>query len=290
MAITSVYPNHNCYSSIGDNENDTLLEDFDEDDNNHSAIHEQLLEKQQHQEYQQQRQIIPKFFTSIFGEREWIRIHCSNDWLAAMWIFLYVTLFMMIGSLIMAVISLHALDKNQLEVYDWWSSTVDCLMFLIGSAYMCAGSYPQQNHHHHHQPNSKHIENNNNSNNDGNNTQLFKHNNNQSFITKSECDYDCSCCRCMNYDHKECTSINNSSKQQSCIYNTIATITPQTATKTVTKSANTAKPSVLYNTKYISKSRQFQQPKQAQVGSLYATTAKQSIKINDSDEKAPLLG
>jgi len=40
--------------------------------------------------------------------------------------------------------------RNHLEIFDWATSTVDSVIFLIGSAYFCAGSYPQGSPHHFH--------------------------------------------------------------------------------------------------------------------------------------------
>jgi hypothetical protein len=50
-------------------------------------------------------------------------------------------LLLVIGSAVMLYISIR--DDNDLEIFDWVASTVDAIIFLIGSAYFCAGSYPQ---------------------------------------------------------------------------------------------------------------------------------------------------
>ena len=70
--------------------------------------------------------------------------HLSNDWLAGCWLFFWGTLVMLGGSVFMLVYTLkEGGGRNHLEVFDWATSTIDSIVFLVGSAYFCAGSYPQ---------------------------------------------------------------------------------------------------------------------------------------------------
>lgn len=89
-------------------------------------------------------QIIPYLTSFICSDKCWMKKHLANDWLAGTWIFYYATLLMCIGSVVMLVISLRSSEINHLEVFDWASSTLDSIIFLIGSAYFCAGSYSQE--------------------------------------------------------------------------------------------------------------------------------------------------
>ncbi len=93
-------------------------------------------------EEREQSVIIANLFRSLCcNEKSWIHRHISNDWLAGCWIFYYATLLLVIGSAVMLYIAVK--DNNHLEVFDWVTSTIDAIIFLIGSAYFCAGSYPQ---------------------------------------------------------------------------------------------------------------------------------------------------
>lgn len=90
-------------------------------------------------------QIIPFCVSVICGEKSCLMKHLSNDWLAAMWIFFFGTLLMCIGSVAMLYFTYPT--GNHLEIFDWGSSTIDSIIFLIGSAYFCAGSYPVEDLH-----------------------------------------------------------------------------------------------------------------------------------------------
>lgn len=82
--------------------------------------------------------------------------HLSNDWLAATWILCWLTAFASAVSACACIISL--IDRNPVSVfvsfctyvyrislalyYSPVCSFADCLMFLAGSVYFVAGSYP----------------------------------------------------------------------------------------------------------------------------------------------------
>ena len=87
-------------------------------------------------------QIAPQLSRCLFGDHCWINKHLSNDWLASTWIFFYATLLMAVGSLWMLVLEVYD-GGSKLEIFDWAMSTIDAIIFLIGSAYFCAGSYPR---------------------------------------------------------------------------------------------------------------------------------------------------
>ena len=44
----------------------------------------------------------------------------------------------------MLILTLWTDETNYLELFDWGSTTIDSIIFLIGSAYFCAGSYPYE--------------------------------------------------------------------------------------------------------------------------------------------------
>jgi hypothetical protein len=75
--------------------------------------------------------------------------HLSNDWLAGTWFFFWATFVITVGSIFMLVWTFkEGGGRNHLEVFDWVTSMIDSIIFLIGSAYFCAGSYPQGVPHH----------------------------------------------------------------------------------------------------------------------------------------------
>lgn len=87
-------------------------------------------------------QIAPQLARYLFGEHCWINKHLSNDWLASTWLFFYGTLLMTLGSLWMLVEEVYY-GGSELEIFDWAGSTIDAFIFLIGSVYFVAGSYPR---------------------------------------------------------------------------------------------------------------------------------------------------
>ena len=90
-------------------------------------------------------QIAPMIVGCLCKKDYWgINRHLSNDWLAGTWFFFWATLLMLGGSVFMLVYTLNDEGgKNHLEIFDWATSTIDSVIFLVGSAYFCAGSYPQ---------------------------------------------------------------------------------------------------------------------------------------------------
>lgn len=74
--------------------------------------------------------------------------HLCNDWLAGMWVFFWGTFVLLAGNIFMLAYTMQNGGQNHLEIFDWATSSIDALLFLIGSAYFCAGSYPQGVPHH----------------------------------------------------------------------------------------------------------------------------------------------
>mmetsp|Transcript_18614 Transcript_18614/g.17942 ORF Transcript_18614/g.17942 Transcript_18614/m.17942 type:complete len:335 (-) Transcript_18614:446-1450(-) len=83
-------------------------------------------------------QIAPYLSTLFFGEFSWMNKHLCNDWLASTWFFFFATFIMVLGALGMLFVAVFG-GGNELEIFDWASAFVDCMIFLIGSAYFCAG-------------------------------------------------------------------------------------------------------------------------------------------------------
>ena len=88
--------------------------------------------------------VIPQITKVLCGEKRWIQKHLANDWLAGTWIFFYGTLVVCIGAICLLILTMRTNSTNYLEIFDWASTTIDSIIFLIGSAYFCAGSYPQE--------------------------------------------------------------------------------------------------------------------------------------------------
>ena len=89
---------------------------------------------------EQRYQYSPAFFSSFCGADSFIHVHVQNDWLTGTWLFYYASLCAVIGSAVMFVVKLYARDMQ--EIYIWFFSLIDSTLFLIGSAYFVAGSYP----------------------------------------------------------------------------------------------------------------------------------------------------
>ena len=72
---------------------------------------------------------------------EFIKKHCVNDWLLGTWIIFWGTLFATIGFVLYSLYGIYD-NYNHILLFQDWTATLDCLFFLIGSAYFVAGSYP----------------------------------------------------------------------------------------------------------------------------------------------------
>lgn len=70
----------------------------------------------------------------------WVVKHLANDWLAGTWFFLVANA---IGCFISFVMLFEACGSgNDETVFIWLSGSVEAFLFLIGSLYFVAGSYP----------------------------------------------------------------------------------------------------------------------------------------------------
>ena len=77
-----------------------------------------------------------------FGDKEWIRTHLANDWLAGTWFFLYANILLTVGSFGMLFIAAAA--GNPKEIFLYSSSVFNSTLFLVGSLYYVSGSYPHE--------------------------------------------------------------------------------------------------------------------------------------------------
>jgi hypothetical protein len=73
----------------------------------------------------------------LVGERHWILTHVQTDWLAACWFFLFANACLTLGSYLF-IFS----EQNDRQMYVWTATCLDSFLFLIGSIYFVAGSYP----------------------------------------------------------------------------------------------------------------------------------------------------
>jgi hypothetical protein len=96
-------------------------------DNHHS--HEANAATQSH--------VMLPYFVKVFGEGHWILRHVQTDWLASTWFIFWSIALFAIGCYFLMIAS-----TNMRQFYLWFTTFIDMFMFLIGSAYYCAASYP----------------------------------------------------------------------------------------------------------------------------------------------------
>lgn len=84
--------------------------------------------------------LIFPFLQKIFGTQIFFVKHFQNDWLASQWIFYVINIVIFFTSLIIFIMSLLTKDIHQ--IFIWLCGTSCSLLFLIGSMYFIAGSYP----------------------------------------------------------------------------------------------------------------------------------------------------
>lgn len=87
------------------------------------------------------KQVVKPITRKIFGRDHWIIKHLQNDWLAGMWFNLIITIVLTIGNL--GLLFKCLLKHNPEEIFIYGLGLVDFLLFLIGSFYFVAGSYPE---------------------------------------------------------------------------------------------------------------------------------------------------
>lgn len=76
---------------------------------------------------------------ALVGNRPCILNHVANDWLAACWFFLFCSVLWALGSIVYICIA-----RNERQDFIYAASLADAVLFVIGSAYFVAGSYPMQ--------------------------------------------------------------------------------------------------------------------------------------------------
>lgn len=76
-------------------------------------------------------------FRLFCGSDSWIIKHVENDWLACCWFFFWASVFVTVGSWVLLLAA-----ENDRQLFVWITGLLDSLMFTVGSAYFCAGSYP----------------------------------------------------------------------------------------------------------------------------------------------------
>lgn len=77
--------------------------------------------------------------SGCYCPKEWIR-HVANDWLIVCWLSAIGCFLAVLLSIALLVSSIQAHDKR--GIFDWATGLADMIMFLIGSMYLVAGSYP----------------------------------------------------------------------------------------------------------------------------------------------------
>lgn len=87
------------------------------------------------------KQVVKPCARKLLGRDHWIIKHVQNDWLAGMWLMLIATLFCCLGTL-MLLLSAAAFGSDE-ECFIYGMGLLDFVMYLIGSFYFVAGSYPE---------------------------------------------------------------------------------------------------------------------------------------------------
>ena len=81
------------------------------------------------------------FFTRLFGARIWVVKHMANDWLAGTWFLFWDNAVFTFGSFVLLFAAIVNSGSAE-QVFIWLSGFASSALFLVGSAYFVAGSYP----------------------------------------------------------------------------------------------------------------------------------------------------
>lgn len=73
----------------------------------------------------------------LFGENSFLCKHCQNDWLVGCWMTFYACLFAALGCYLLLLMA-----ENDRQIFIYLTGFCDCGIFLLGSMYYVAGSYP----------------------------------------------------------------------------------------------------------------------------------------------------
>eukprot|EP01038_Epipyxis_sp_PR26KG_P012919 gene12919-17314_t len=84
--------------------------------------------------------ILAKLMCTCFCKQSWYGFHFANDWLIAMWVVVVGCVFSCFAAFFMLCYYIWNFDAR--EVFNFSTGLVDCILFLIGSLYLLAGSYP----------------------------------------------------------------------------------------------------------------------------------------------------
>lgn len=89
------------------------------------------------------RNIISPFFTCFCGPcpRNGLRRHFQNDLLVLCWMSVWGCVVVCLVTFVLTFYSIYT--KEIFEIYEYSTFFLNCLMFLVGSLYFTAGSYPQ---------------------------------------------------------------------------------------------------------------------------------------------------
>jgi len=79
-------------------------------------------------------------FIRLFGPQIWVVRHLANDWLASTWLILWANLLVTMASFLILLVAIGI--GNASQTFVWFSGTVCSFLFLVGSYYFVAGSYP----------------------------------------------------------------------------------------------------------------------------------------------------
>ena len=88
-------------------------------------------------------QICPQYMAYCFGRDAPIVYHVQNNWIAGCWLFYWGSVIGAVAAAIIFVMKCYA--RNYFEMYSFFVTFVDSLIFAVGSAYYVAGGYPMNN-------------------------------------------------------------------------------------------------------------------------------------------------
>lgn len=83
---------------------------------------------------------LPRTLVCICGSETSLVVHVQNDWLIGCWVFYFGSLLFTLALLLRSIQAIR-LNQSALIVY-YVVDTFDFLLFTVGCAYFCAGSYP----------------------------------------------------------------------------------------------------------------------------------------------------
>ena len=85
---------------------------------------------------------LPQCLQLVCGINTKLTIHVQNDWLVGCWIFFIGSALLTLALILRTIQATN--DQNDALIVLYAIETFDFLLFTIGCAYFCAGSYPMQ--------------------------------------------------------------------------------------------------------------------------------------------------